>query len=132
MKLICGLGNPGNEYSYSRHNIGYLVVDSLLHQFSLKLKAGKGDFLYARTTIPDGDAKQEVVFTRPTLQMNLSGVPVSQMMEQLGSHLDELLLVLDDVGGHRVKPPLSVDGTAIRSVSWAVLRSAVRGCSTPL
>ncbi len=97
MKLICGLGNPGNEYAVSRHNIGYLVIDSLLHEFSLKLKAGKGDYLYARTALPGSEPKQEIVLARPTLHMNQSGVSVSQMMEQLNSDLDALLLVLDDV-----------------------------------
>jgi PTH1 family peptidyl-tRNA hydrolase len=97
MRLICGLGNPGDQYSYSRHNIGYLVVDSLLCQFGLRLKAGRGDFLYARTTIPGDTKHQEAVLTRPTLHMNLSGVSVSQMMEQFDPDPEELLLVLDDV-----------------------------------
>ena len=47
MKLIVGLGNPGNNYSLTKHNFGFWIIDNLVKQRSLKYKAGKGDYIYA-------------------------------------------------------------------------------------
>ena len=46
--ILVGLGNPGDKYSATKHNFGYWVIDSIIKKSSLKLKAGKGDYLYAQ------------------------------------------------------------------------------------
>lgn len=97
MKLICGLGNPGSQYSLSRHNIGYLVIDSLCQKFKAVLKEGKGGFQFAETVFKHDGEEEDVVIVKPTLFMNLSGIPVLQLVEQFRPDLENLLLVLDDV-----------------------------------
>ena len=47
MKVIVGLGNPGSNYSSTKHNFGFWVVDNLVEQSSLKYKAGKGEYVFA-------------------------------------------------------------------------------------
>lgn len=97
MKLICGLGNPGCGHSFPRHNLGYLVIDSLCEKFKLRLKGGKGDFVYAQMHFEHDSKPEEVVFAKATLFMNLSGIAVSQLVEQFKPDLKDLLLVCDDV-----------------------------------
>lgn len=97
MKLICGLGNPGCGYSLSRHNLGYLIIDSLCEKFKLRLKRGRGDFAYAQTQFEHDSKHEEIVFAKPTLFMNLSGIAVSQLVKQFKPDLKDLLLVCDDV-----------------------------------
>ena len=97
MKLVCGLGNPGREYVRSRHNLGYLVIDYLCRKFKLKLRAGKGNFRYARVgSLPDAH-NEEVIFAKATLFMNVSGVAVSELVQHFQADCENLLLVCDDV-----------------------------------
>ena len=48
MKCIVGLGNPGTKYKETKHNCGFWVVDKLVEERSLKYRAGKGDYIYAK------------------------------------------------------------------------------------
>ena len=51
MKCINGLGNPGDQYKNTKHNFGYWVVDRYLKEKDLKLKLGKGDYVFANTPL---------------------------------------------------------------------------------
>jgi len=97
MKLVCGLGNPGREYAFSRHNIGYLLIDNLCERFRIRLGGGKGDFLYGKATFAHDNGKEDIVLSKPSLSMNLSGISVLQLVERLNPGMENLLLVLDDV-----------------------------------
>ena len=57
MKVIVGLGNPGSNYSSTKHNFGFWVVDNLVEQSSLKYKAGKGEYVFAQSNAADGEIK---------------------------------------------------------------------------
>ena len=66
MKLIVGLGNPGDNYSLTKHNFGFWIIDKLVKRSSLKYKAGKGDYVYAKNN--------ECMFVKPTTYVNNSGI----------------------------------------------------------
>ena len=72
MRLICGLGNPGKKYQYTRHNIGFLFIDAIIKENNFKLiKKDKSKEIY-RGLIKD----IECLFCKPLTFMNLSGSPI--------------------------------------------------------
>jgi PTH1 family peptidyl-tRNA hydrolase len=89
--LVVGLGNPGEKYARTRHNVGFMVVDRLAEE----LKAGpfreKFSGLFVRVTQPD------VVLLKPLTYMNLSGESVQQAMKFFKVSLSELLVVYDEL-----------------------------------
>ena len=70
MKLIVGLGNPGNEYENTRHNIGFMVLNSLLQQENWKAKF---DSLYVKI--------DDVIYLKPQTYMNNSGFAVKKVVD---------------------------------------------------
>ena len=69
MKVVIGLGNPGKKYEKTRHNIGFIVVDSLRKKFNLTDEREKFQALISEKNI-DGE---KVIFFKPQTFMNLSG-----------------------------------------------------------
>lgn len=96
MKFIVGLGNPGSRYTYTRHNIGWSVLDAIAVKEGVQFKPGKGDFLYARKTVE----KKDCVFLKPTTFMNDSGVAVVQALDIFSPEnvdiRNDLLVILDE------------------------------------
>ena len=74
MKMIVGLGNPGKEYQNTRHNVGYLVLDSFLGDVSWK---DKFNAMYYIDTINT----EKVLFIKPLTYMNLSGNAVVEFVK---------------------------------------------------
>jgi PTH1 family peptidyl-tRNA hydrolase len=94
MKLIVGLGNPGNEYSLTRHNAGFVALDYFADFLKTPFNPGRGDFYLAR-----GKFRNEDFFLlKPTTYMNNSGLAVNQFMENYREieNLNDLLIVHDD------------------------------------
>ena len=90
MKIIVGLGNPGNNYSLTKHNFGFWVIDKLVEQGSLKYKAGKGDYIYAKNN--------DYMFVKPTTYVNDSGVAINQVLNYYnGLTSNDILIVYDDI-----------------------------------
>ena len=87
--ILVGLGNPGTTYSLTKHNFGYWVIDSIIKKSSLKLKAGKGDYLYAK----DGDS----LFVKPTSYMNNSGLAIKQILNYYKASIEDLIIIYDDI-----------------------------------
>ena len=101
MKLIVGLGNPGNNYSLTKHNFGFWVVDSLVKRRSLKYKAGKGDYIVAKD--------DQCMFVKPTTFVNNSGVALKQIFKYYNNiNVNDIIIVYDDIdiklGNIRFKP----------------------------
>lgn len=93
MKLIAGLGNPGDEYEYTRHNVGFMVVDRLFGRFRLK----ETEIRY-RSPFVSGSVKgNKVALIKPMLYMNLSGQPVGGAVAGLSLSPGDLLVIHDDV-----------------------------------
>lgn len=92
MKLIAGLGNPGRRYAGTRHNIGFMVVDSIAEEKQLRFRVGKGDFEITEYTVNN----ERVLLIKPTTYMNLSGTAVWQAMQYYHIAQEDLLIVCDD------------------------------------
>jgi PTH1 family peptidyl-tRNA hydrolase len=103
-KLIVGLGNPGKKYLYTRHNIGYLVIDKLARFFKINSSETEDDYEFAVTEYKD----TTVVLMKPLTFMNRSGFAVREFFENYDVYADNLLVVLDDVnldfGTIRLRP----------------------------
>jgi PTH1 family peptidyl-tRNA hydrolase len=88
MKLIVGLGNPGDNYRLTKHNFGFWIIDKLVEQRSLKYKLGKGDYLVA--------LDNNYMFLKPTSFMNNSGVAIKQVINYY-KNIDDVIIIYDDI-----------------------------------
>ncbi len=93
MRLIVGLGNPGPEYAWTPHNLGFLVVDRLAKSASARVER-----LEAKSQIGRGQiAGHEVVLAKPQTYMNASGLAVRGLVERFECPPAELVVIYDDV-----------------------------------
>lgn len=120
--LVVGLGNPGPEYERTRHNVGFLVADSLAQRvggrFTVHKKSGT-DLLQARL---DG---RQVLVAKPRSFMNLSGRPVSALARFFSVPPTEVIVVHDELdlpfGAVRLKRGGGEGGhNGLRSISSAL------------
>ena len=89
IRLVAGLGNPGAEYAYTRHNVGFMVVDFLAYEAGLKWeKTGKWDAATAKL----GNA----LLVKPASYMNRSGQPVFAIAQFYKVNPEQILVVFDD------------------------------------
>ena len=93
MKLIVGLGNPGNEYVKTRHNAGFLLIDRLCEKLGLTLDKNKCRALYG-IYLHNGE---KIIIAKPLTFMNLSGNAVSSLMHFYGIAPEDLIVVHDDL-----------------------------------
>jgi len=94
LNLFVGLGNPGNKYKFTRHNLGFRVVDALASGSHQRFKPGKGDYLYCEIKPKAG---QRFHLIKPQTYMNDSGVAVVEALEHLNRCKEDLLVICDDV-----------------------------------
>jgi peptidyl-tRNA hydrolase, PTH1 family len=92
MKLIVGLGNPGIEYQFTPHNLGFLVVDRIADDQDLEIRNRQCRALTGRTQIGD----EAVVLAKPETFMNLSGEAVRCLIEKLEIKPETDLIVIYD------------------------------------
>ena len=93
MKLIVGLGNPGQKYEKTRHNAGFLVIDALILYDKNKLAETAGPFQINQKPFQNGDA----IVAKPALFMNESGRAIRALIEQFQVPPEACLVVVDDV-----------------------------------
>lgn len=93
MRLVVGLGNPGEKYRRTRHNLGFMVVDALAVALENPHWHAEGDALVARTGI-DTEA---LWLVKPQTFMNRSGVAVAQVLAEAGLDPQAVFVVVDDV-----------------------------------
>jgi peptidyl-tRNA hydrolase, PTH1 family len=97
MKVICGLGNPGERYRTTRHNIGFRVVDLLADRWGLT-GAGRIRDGAARLEVQLPEPIGRVLLVKPMRFMNLAGGPVKAALRQTDADpATDLLVVADDV-----------------------------------
>ena len=91
--LIVGLGNPGQKYEHTRHNMGFLTVDLLAEQLNVKLNKVK--FKSAYNIVRFGG--QKCLVMKPQTYMNLSGEAVHEAVQFYKIPADHVLVIYDDV-----------------------------------
>jgi peptidyl-tRNA hydrolase, PTH1 family len=94
MKLIVGLGNPGNEYAKTRHNAGFMVLDALSGKYSAEW-CDNSRFKAATAELHEGG--EIVILMKPLTFMNVSGEAVSKMAEYYKIEPKDIWVVSDDV-----------------------------------
>lgn len=111
MKLIVGLGNPGNIYLNSRHNIGFFVVKALAKTYRIALKKDRDTFaLSGKGRI----GEERFILAMPLTFMNLSGKAVDLLLKKYELRSEHLLVVCDDLaldfGRLKIRPQGSSGG----------------------
>ena len=100
--LICGLGNPGDEYAQTRHNTGFMVVDAFAKDAGVTFQDKRSGYV-AETSIKG----RKVILLKPTTFMNLSGNAVRYWLTKENIDQKRLLVISDDValplGAFRLK-----------------------------
>lgn len=138
--LIVGLGNIGDEYRSTRHNIGFMIADKLVDDAGASFSTERyGDICRMRLK------NKQLVVLKPSTYMNLSGNAVRYWMDKENIPLDHVLVIVDDIalpfGAIRIKPSGSDAGhnglkniaLMLRTQSYCRLRFGIgdnypRGC----
>lgn len=93
MFLVVGLGNPGSQYEFTKHNVGFLTVDCLADKLNIKINKLKFKGLFAKEKIENED----VVLLKPQTYMNLSGESVRDFANFFKIPPENIIVVVDDV-----------------------------------
>lgn len=94
MMLIVGLGNPGKEYLFTRHNVGFLAVDAIAHDTKLTFS----DNTKFKSSIASGEIKNcKVILAKPTTFMNLSGEAVQLICHYYKIPITNVIVIHDDI-----------------------------------
>jgi peptidyl-tRNA hydrolase, PTH1 family len=93
MKIVVGLGNPGQQYDRTRHNVGWMVLDRLAERVGWTGHARARD---AAATVHGRYRGLDLMLVKPTTYMNLSGVAVRKVLARQRAPLEEMLVVVDD------------------------------------
>lgn len=92
MKLIVGLGNPGDEYKLTPHNLGFLVVDRIAGARGVEIRNRQCRALTARIQVGD----EPVLLVKPETYMNLSGLSVRELVAEYEAKPEADLIVIQD------------------------------------
>lgn len=104
MKIVVGLGNPGQQYAATRHNLGFMVVDDIARRFGIQDRRNRFRSELLTTAI----GSERVVLVKPQTYMNLSGTSVREVVSWYKVAVEDLVVVLDDIdlpfGATRMRP----------------------------
>ena len=104
MYLIVGLGNPGKEYSGTRHNVGFDAIDFLAYKNDVKLNKLKFNAVYGEYNING----EKVLLFKPVTYMNLSGNAVIEAVRFYKIPIENIIVIYDDIdislGSLRIRP----------------------------
>jgi PTH1 family peptidyl-tRNA hydrolase len=93
IRLIVGLGNPGVEYAWTPHNLGFLGVDTIAERAGIRVQRPE-----AKSLIGLGQfGGREIALAKPHTMMNLSGLAVRDLLERLECGPDGMVVLCDDV-----------------------------------
>jgi len=102
MRLIVGLGNPGPEFQWTPHNLGFLAVDELANRAGIRVERPEAKALVGLGKI----GEEDVILAKPQTFMNLSGISVRELLEKYQLGPQDLLAMWDEAqlpwGGIRI------------------------------
>lgn len=118
MRLIVGLGNPGIEYQFTPHNAGFLAVDRIAEDCGVVISNRRGRALTGRARL----AGQDVLLAKPETFMNLSGLSVAALIQELEISPEDLIVLYDELalplGTIRIRERGSANGhNGVKSIS---------------
>lgn len=93
-KLIVGLGNPGSKYDNTRHNVGFMAVDTIVKDLGLNFTEDKTFKAYMASGFMNGE---KVYFIKPTTFMNKSGIAVKALLTYFNIPIEDLIVIYDDL-----------------------------------
>lgn len=104
--LVVGLGNPGNRYAATRHNIGHMVVNEVADRHGERWNVHKAGAAVAEFRLGIGGPK--IVLAKPATYMNLSGKPIAALLKFFRIDVDNLIVIHDELDiefdNLRIKP----------------------------
>ena len=110
IRMVAGLGNPGEEYAETRHNAGFKAIDELARQAGVTYWKNQAGAEVALININDAEeegGKRQIVLVKPQSYMNTSGGPISKLCREYKIKAEELLVIHDELdipaGDVRVK-----------------------------
>jgi PTH1 family peptidyl-tRNA hydrolase len=93
VKLIAGLGNPGEQYQLSRHNLGHMTLDCLADKCDIPIRQKRFEAFFGKGKIGD----EAVLLAKPQTYMNLSGVALEKLLLYFKVDIKNLIVVHDDL-----------------------------------
>ena len=93
MRLILGIGNPGEHYQSNRHNVGFMFLDYFASKYSISFIPSRNDYYYAEHVKNQG----EFCLIKPSRYVNNSGISANQAIHHYDASIDDLLVIHDDV-----------------------------------
>src|SRR5437660_11715634 len=93
MKLMVGLGNPGQQYERTQHNVGFRVVDRLATQWGLRWSERRARAILASGTV----GTEKIILAKPLTYMNLSGEAVSELVRWYKVPPEDMLIIYDEL-----------------------------------
>ena len=93
MRLIVGLGNPGPQYEWTPHNLGFLAIDAIAEKTGIRVTRPEAKSYVGRGTL----AGEEVLLAKPQTMMNLSGVAVRMLLERYELTPADVIVLIDEV-----------------------------------
>ena len=107
--MIVGLGNPGEKYFETRHNVGFMLVDKMCKEQSLKFTTDK---IFQAEIASTFFNSEKVYFVKPTTFMNESGKAVHALLSYYGLDIEDLVVIYDDLDMEVGKIRLRAKGSA--------------------
>lgn len=94
MRAIVGLGNPGKRYEFTRHNVGFMVLDKLAEKYNLGFRNTEFDYVFSEGRVDDSS---EFFLVKPTTYMNMSGVAISSFVRTHNLNPEDIIVIYDDL-----------------------------------
>jgi len=91
--LILGLGNPGPQYQYTRHNVGFLALDALAEKYGVRLSKHNLNALWGQGSI----GQETVLLAKPMTYMNESGLAAKSLLRKCNLQADRMIVLHDEI-----------------------------------